>query len=166
MRAWTVNDVDTGQFELLDIEVTDPCQTATLLINNEVFKTKTDLTLLQFVEYASRQVSWTDNIVSSSISDTNNPCGPYIHELWDIGTGSQVVLDSNVFTQSDLSLPTKTLDVQTDDFSKVALYDLRLVVYYTNSPDKQFSKEFLIDIQDYCVPTLVTKTSQFDPISV
>ena len=72
-------------------------------------------------------------------------------------TGSQVALDSTVYTQNDLSQTTKTLDVQTDDSNKSKVYDkLRLVVYYTNSADKPFSKDFTIDIRDYCEPTLLT----------
>ena len=52
--------------------------------------------------------------------------------------------------------------MQTDDSNKSKVYDkLRLVVYYTNSADKPFSKDFTVDIRDYCEPTLLTQTSNF-----
>ena len=51
VRAWADNDFDTGYVEQLTIEVIDPCLNAVLTIDNTVFKTKPELTLLQFVEY-------------------------------------------------------------------------------------------------------------------
>ena len=45
VRAWADNNYDTGKFSQLNIQVIDPCMTATLTVDNSVFKTKPDLTL-------------------------------------------------------------------------------------------------------------------------
>ena len=77
-------------------------------------------------------------------------------------TGSQVALDSTVYTQNDLTVNTKTLDVQTNEFDEAKVNDkLRLVVYYTNSEDKPFFRDFTIEIRDYCFPDQVTINSNF-----
>ena len=152
-----------------DIEIIDPCLTETFIIdeNDSELEPSPTVTLLQFIEYATRQIQWVDTIVSKLLVPAMDPCGAHTLEIWQIASGSaEITLDTSVFTISGLELPTTTLDVQTDDFGKVGLYTLRLVVYYDAYPDKQFSKDFLIDIQDYCVPSLVTKTSQFDPVSL
>lgn len=84
----TADGIDTGISVSLEIDIIDPCLTATLTIDNSVFKTNPDLTLLQFVAYATRQIIWTDAIVTSDLSTAHNPCGPYVHRLWDMRTGS------------------------------------------------------------------------------
>ena len=43
---------------------------------------------------------------------------------------------------------------------------MRLVVYYADYPSNQASKDFMVEIIDYCVPSSVTKTSQFTPSSL
>ena len=68
-----------------------------MTIDDSVFKTAPELTLLQFVQYDARQVVWTDSIISTTITE-NDPCGPYIHELKDVSSGAEVALDSTVFT--------------------------------------------------------------------
>ena len=49
MRIWADNNFETTHFEVLTIEVIDPCLGAVLTIDNSVFKPAKDLTLLQFV---------------------------------------------------------------------------------------------------------------------
>ena len=38
VRIWNDNNVDTGEFELLTITIEDPCTTATMTIDDSVFK--------------------------------------------------------------------------------------------------------------------------------
>ena len=59
-----------------------------------------------------------------------------------------------------------TLVVFTDDFDKVAVYEITLIVFYQHSPSKTFTRDFLIEIQDYCFPFSVTKTSTFEPATL
>ena len=87
VRAWADNDFDTGQFELLTVQVIDPCVSASLTIDDSVFKTVPDLTLLQFVNYEALQIHWTDSIIVEKF-DTDGLCGFLIHEIWNMDTGT------------------------------------------------------------------------------
>ena len=106
VRAWADDDFDTEYVELLTIEVIDPCLTAVLTIDDTVFKTKPELTLLQFVKYDALQIQWTDSIITAEF----NTCGPFTHEIWSIDNGTQV-LDPAVFPSKELTTTTKSLNV-------------------------------------------------------
>ena len=150
MSAWyddgSSDGKDFGTNVPLTIDVIDPCQTATLTIDDTVFVSSPALKLLQFIEYASASITWTDAIITSTLSKATDPCGAYVYEIWDIGTGSEAALDATIFTHNDLTEATRILEVQTDDFDKDGVYDMRLVVHYANSPDKPFFKEFRVEI--------------------
>ena len=85
-----------------------------------------------------------------------DPCGAYTHELYDFNTTLNL-LDSNVFTLSDLTLPTKSLDVATTDFTLAGTYNLLLLVYYTDHSTTIGAKQFDVVIEDYCFPSSVTE---------
>ena len=50
----------------------------------------------------------------------------------------------------------KTLDVKTDDFADVGIYRVKLEVFYAayaaQSTVQKYSKDFLIEVKDYCQP--------------
>ena len=59
--------------------------------------------------------------------------------------------------------------METNDYAKAAPYNMNLIVYYSayeNYLDHHaclFEKQFTIEVVDYCVPTSVSKISQFVP---
>ena len=99
VRAFTENDVDTGEFEELEITVIDPCLTATLTIDDSVHLPDPAISLTTFVGYEPHPLQWTDSVVTSTITDPNL-CGPYAFELSDADTGQ--TLAPNVFPTADL----------------------------------------------------------------
>ena len=61
------------------------------------------------------------------------------------------------------------IEVATDDFTNAMLYTLRITIYYENYFDLKgflqyptMTKDFYIEIIDYCQPTSIQMTS-FDP---
>lgn len=147
------------------VEIVDPCLTATLTIDasNAVFNADTAVPeVLQFVTYASKRIEWdSTTIVSKSLAPGADPCGALIVEVWqlDAVTSDPVAIDTTVFTVSGLDAAQATLDVQTNDFGKVGIYTLRVVTFYEAYSSLQFSRDFSIEIQDYCFPTSITLTS-------
>ena len=126
------------------------CQQASLSILPDMeLLTPPEVTLTHSISSGgeAQKVSWTDSIVKTSISMRFNPCAPYVYELWDVTSGPEVALDSDVFTEVDLTSATKTLGVQSSDASKAGLYHLRLYVYYASTPDNNASKDFLIELK-------------------
>ena len=63
---------------------------------------------------------------------------------------------SNIIPAFDTASATKTLDVATSDFADAQSYAFTLQVYYSNYPSNVHSKNFIIDIVDYCAPTSVS----------
>ena len=107
------------------VRVINPCASAVLTIDDSVFKTPPTLTMLQFVNYAVQQLSWTDtgvtSIVTSSI--TSIACPAYVFDMID--TATNTAPDPGVFTTNFVT-PTKTLDVATSVLAKVGTYTLAL----------------------------------------
>ena len=58
------------------------------------------------------------------------------------------------------------MSVQTDDKTKIGLYDLRLIIFYENYPFNNASVDFVIEIAEFCIPTQVFKTTSFAPNSL
>lgn len=117
VRAWADNEQDTGYFEDLTITVVDPCLTAALSIDvdDSIFKSSPAVTLTQFVQYDALSISWSDAIIVPQIADVDL-CGPLTHEITD-SLGAPP--DPLVFQTVNMATATKTLSVQTSDFSKV-----------------------------------------------
>ena len=92
------------------VRIIDPCLSATLSIDDSVFKTSPLPTMTQFVNYAALQVSWPDSIVTSDITQVPNPCPALAYNIIDKATG--LAPDTSIFS-SDLTSVTKTLDVAT-----------------------------------------------------
>lgn len=84
-------------------------------------------------------MTWTDSVVTTSITSAVDPCGTYVHSLTDVAIGS---LDTAVFPTSDLASATKSLDVATTDFAKVGVYTLELEVAYSNALSTTATKQF------------------------
>ena len=106
------------------------------------------------MNYAALQLSWTDSIVTSDITAVPDPCGALTHDITD---ASAAVLSSysNIFPSYDLASASKTLDVATTNFADAMAYPLILNVYYTSYPANVHSKNFKIEVIDYCAPTTV-----------
>ena len=51
VRAWTENNVDTGYFEDLQIEIVDKCFTQSFTIDDSVFLTPQNPTMIYYVSY-------------------------------------------------------------------------------------------------------------------
>ena len=105
------------------VRITNPCLTATLSIDDSVFKMAPLLTMTQFVNYAALQISWLDSIVTSDITQVPNPCPAFAFNIIDKATG--LTPDTSIFTSNLISV-TKTLDVATIDMLKAATYQLEL----------------------------------------
>ena len=74
-----------------------------------MFKTAPDeLTMTQFVQYEALQVTWDDSIVPEA---NILLCGPLVHSVTDMTSGSALELSGDPFTTNDLAVKTKTLDV-------------------------------------------------------
>ena len=55
VRALNMNDVDTGYFEEIQIEIIDPCTTASLTFTPDLaLKATPDLSLTTFLNYSQR----------------------------------------------------------------------------------------------------------------
>ena len=164
----TDNGQLTNEFSILTVIVLDLCIATTLTINDAIFKTKPTATITQFVTYDALSILWTDDsILSSSIGslvDSKSSCGSITHEIVN-QDGSTI--DSSVFPSQDFSSDDKSLDVQTNDFSKSMPYNLKLIVYFTSYSSiieyTKSEKEFLVEVKDYCVPISVNKASVFVP---
>ena len=91
VRAWADNNVDTEEFVILTVNILDPCEvgTLTLTIDDSIFKPSPQISLTQFVNYDALSITWTDSIISSSITTAINPCGTLNYKLWDLSTGSR-----------------------------------------------------------------------------
>lgn len=135
---------------IFNVEIVDPCLTATLKIDSTdaVFNADpTVLKLLQFVTYAAQTIEWDQTIVSKSLDPAEDPCGAHTVEIWQVDkTGTQVAIDTSVFAVQGLDGARTTVDVQTDDYGKVGIYSLRLVTYYLAYPQFQFQKDFSVEI--------------------
>ena len=61
----------------------------------------------------------------------------------------------------------KTLDVKTDDFANVGIYKVKLEVFYATyaaqSKVQKYSKDFLIEVKDYCQPTSIDISTSWIP---
>ena len=140
----------TKIFKIEIAEGVNLCQQASLSILSDMeLLTPPEVTLTHFISSGGevQKVSWTDSIVETSIATTVDPCAPYVYELWDVTSGPEVALDSDVFTEVDLTSATKTLCVQSSDALKAGLYQLRLYVYYASIQDNKVSKDFLIELK-------------------
>ena len=84
-------------------------------------------------------MTWTDSIVTTTITTATDPCGTYIHTLTDVTNGA---LDAAVFPTSDLVSATKSLDVLTTSFGKTGVYTLELEVAYSNALTTKVTKQF------------------------
>ena len=73
------------------------------------------------------QVSWDDSIVAEA---NILLCGPLVHSVKDMTSGSAIALTGDPFITNDLSSSIKTLDVSTDDNEKAKLYTLVIEVSY------------------------------------
>lgn len=89
VRTWSTNDVDTGVFVELFVDILDPCESANLAIdvNNEVFLDPPATTITQYANYGPIGVTWNDAIVTSSYNSATNLCGAFVHELYDVTSG-------------------------------------------------------------------------------
>ena len=132
VRAWADNNIDTGAFEELLINVVDPCVSANLAIDDSVLKTLPQATMTQYIGYESISVVWDDSIVTSTISEPNL-CGPLTHSL-SVPSGG--IPDPAIFSTNDLTLPDKTLNVQSSDFADVGAYSIVLTVNYSAYVDR------------------------------
>ena len=101
------------------VRITDPCGSATLTIDDSIFKTAPVPTMTQFVNYVPLQISWTDAIVTSDVTLVPNPCPAIAFNVVDTATG--LAPDVSIFT-SDLASATKTLDVATSDMLLAGTY--------------------------------------------
>ena len=109
VRVWADNEYDTGIFEELTITIVDPCVTQPLTIDNSVFKTApNELTMTQFVQYEALQITWDDSIVPEA---NILLCGPLVHSVTDMTSGSALKLSGDPFATNDLAVKTKTLNV-------------------------------------------------------
>ena len=59
-RGFALNGQDTGVFKELTVTVVNPCLSATLSIDNSIFKTTPEVSLIQYVNYDAKTLSWTD----------------------------------------------------------------------------------------------------------
>ena len=83
--------------------------------------------------------------------------------MTDITTTIPATLDPAVFPASDMASATKSIDVSSIDFAKVGQYRLELRVFFTDeSSGPEAIKTFLVDVIDYCVPTLSKSTPPGD----
>ena len=58
------------------------------------------------------------------------------------------------------------MNVQTSDAADIGLHTLRLVVYYSSTPDNKSTRDFDVDIVEFCFPSFINVNSQFNPITV
>ena len=129
-----------------------------------MIRTEPTISLSQYIGYPTVYLQWDDTIVSSTIA-VGIRCGPYVHVITDITSTPTTTLDSAVFPASDLASATKSIDVATGavDFARVGQYQLELRVYSANYPSgPEAIKTFLVDVIDYCVPTLTKSTAPTD----
>ena len=126
-------ETETKVFQEFQVELLDPCLSAILTIDQTVFQDSPAVTLTQYVNYASLYISWDYSIITSSLAGGFYPCGSFSHTIEDYTSGSSQAINANIFTE-DLSLPTKTLAVQTNDSLETGSYVLRLTVFYTAYP--------------------------------
>ena len=169
VRAWDDVNGDTGEFEVLKIVIEDPCVNADLVIDTSILKFKAVVTLTQFLNYDPLTISWTDSIVSTTATGIE-PCGPYVYELVQVETLANsemdVPLDLDVFPTHDLTSATKTIDVQTNDPTKVGFHIIRVYVYFKNSPSYENYRRSKVEIKEFCEPTQVVKNSAFSPSKI
>ena len=100
----------------------------------------------------------------SSAIVVGTACGTYTHAVTDITT-TPTSLNPAVFPTTDMASATKSIDVATGavDFAMAGQYRLELSVSFTNYPSgPEAVKTFLIDVIDYCVPTLTKSTTPAD----
>lgn len=138
------------------IEFIDPCLTMTLSIDDTIFKSSPDVSLTQYVNYDPVELVWDDTAVVQSVDQ----CGPLEWEVYEFSTGSLVDLTLATPAQTnDLTLPTKTLSIETTDFADAQVYTLVVVVRSQNYPASELQKTFIVEVIDYCVPTSITKSA-------
>ena len=95
-----------------------------------------------------------------------DPCGPFTHELYDVSSGSIIDLTTPGPFTFDSTQQTKVLNVQTSDVADIGIHTLRLVVFYDSTPDIKTTRDFDVDIAEFCFPSFIDVNSQFDPITV
>lgn len=135
------------------------CLSQSFTPDTAVFMPAPAVSVQLYVGYPAESLTWTDQNAQPSVSTSPDPCGSITHELSDVTTGVSMPLDPAVFS-ADLISATKSITVETNDFAKAGQYQLRLVVYYASYPANQglFYQDFIVDIVDYCIPTLVMTT--------
>ena len=100
VRAWGENEHDTGYFQELQVTIVDPCFAEVLNIDDSVFKDPSDaVTLTQFVDYDTLSLSWDDTIVTNADIPF---CGPLIHRIKDMTSGTAIELTGEPFFLGDL----------------------------------------------------------------
>ena len=142
------------------IDLKNPCLIATFTIDDSVLMADPAISMTQFVNYAAQQLAWTDTIVTSDVIAIPDPCGAFTHEVTG-PAGEALSTYSSIIPTFDLASATKYLDVETTDFTQVGSYQFVLNVYYTSYSSNVHSKNFNIEIIDYCDPITVN-TQLFD----
>ena len=114
----------------------DPCTIATLTISDTILLSLPQVTLTEELGSGSPQsVTWTSDIVSSSIVDNPDPCRPLTQTIFDITTWSEEDLDPAIFTltvDDSVDPEVSTLSVATTDYTHAGEYKLRLRARYNN----------------------------------
>ena len=81
-------------------------------------------------------------------------------QVVDITTGSEVALDSSVFTlDTTTSSPTSTLSFSTTNVSKLGVYTLRLKVGFSSSmlaSHTNVDRDFTVELVDPCPTATLT----------
>ena len=93
-------------------------------------------------------------------------CGTYTHAVTDVTT-TATSLDPAVFPTTDMTSATKSIDVAigVGDYAVAGQIRLELSVTFTNYPSgPEAVKTFLIDVIDYCAPTLGKSNTPVDII--
>ena len=139
------------------VELVLPCLHTTLSIDDTIIRTESAVSLTQYVNYSQVSLHWTDSIIQSTLA-VGTVCGTYTHEVQDI-TSTPAALNTLVFPTSDTSVATspKFIDAYTTDFSLAGQYRIELKIYFTDwIGGPEATKNFLIDVIDYCEPTSLT----------
>ena len=102
------------------------------------------------VKSAASTLSWTDADATSA-GGLTSICGTF---TWTVTQTDGSAIDP-IFTGT-YTATTKTLSVQTDDFTKATTYTMWVKVQYTDWPTIFQTKEFTVDVKNPCLTDTLT----------
>ena len=91
-------------------------------------KNANNLIFSYVVASATQVISWD---VSEITHDADSSCLPLVYEMWDTTDGTEQPLSNEGIVTVDLSTSTHTMSIFTNDYTKIAVYNIRFKVYLT-----------------------------------